>query len=234
MTTPDPTAPESAEKCIPKSRTINSISLDYRATSRTMPRLNNGTECHLATTAIQLRRESHEVSASAVFAGATAPPGAACHPRAAVAGQVQPGGRPASHWVAQRRPGAAARPPARSADEPIPVAIETPRGLLVAALRAAGRPVYPINPPAVARYRDRHPAHRRPRASNSARRHRPRPRDHRPGPGSPPAGSGRSERSATHRAPISTTSDDAKPTATAMPPLYAICSIASSAACTNA
>ena len=43
-----------------------------------------------------------------------------------------------------------------SADEPIPVAIETPRGLLVAALRATGRPVYPINPLAVARYRDRH------------------------------------------------------------------------------
>lgn len=39
--------------------------------------------------------------------------------------------------------------------EPIPVAIETPRGLLVAALRATGRPVYPINPIAVARYRER-------------------------------------------------------------------------------
>jgi transposase len=38
----------------------------------------------------------------------------------------------------------------------IPVAIETPRGLLVACLRAAGRPVYPVNPMAVARYRDRH------------------------------------------------------------------------------
>lgn len=42
-----------------------------------------------------------------------------------------------------------------SADAPIPVAIETPRGLLVAALRASGRPVYPINPLAVARYRER-------------------------------------------------------------------------------
>jgi len=42
-----------------------------------------------------------------------------------------------------------------SADEPIPVAIETPRGLLVAALRATGRPIYPINPLAVARYRER-------------------------------------------------------------------------------
>jgi transposase len=38
---------------------------------------------------------------------------------------------------------------------PIPVAIETPRGLLVAVLRAAGRPIYPINPLAVARYRER-------------------------------------------------------------------------------
>jgi transposase len=38
----------------------------------------------------------------------------------------------------------------------IPVAIETPRGLLVACLRATGRPVYPINPMAAARYRDRH------------------------------------------------------------------------------
>jgi transposase len=42
-----------------------------------------------------------------------------------------------------------------NADEPIPVAIETPQGLLVAALRATGRPVYPINPLAVARYRER-------------------------------------------------------------------------------
>jgi transposase len=40
--------------------------------------------------------------------------------------------------------------------DPIPVAIETPRGLLVACLRAAGRPVCPVNPMAVARYRDRH------------------------------------------------------------------------------
>jgi transposase len=41
-------------------------------------------------------------------------------------------------------------------DAPAPVAIETPRGLLVAALRATGRPVYAINPLAVARYRERH------------------------------------------------------------------------------
>jgi transposase len=38
----------------------------------------------------------------------------------------------------------------------VPVAIQTPRGLLTACLRATGRPVYPINPMAVARYRDRH------------------------------------------------------------------------------
>jgi len=43
-----------------------------------------------------------------------------------------------------------------SAEEPVPVAIETPRGLLVACLRATGRKVYPVNPMAVARYRDRH------------------------------------------------------------------------------
>ena len=43
-----------------------------------------------------------------------------------------------------------------SADDPVPVAIETPRGLLTACLRATGRLVYPINPMAVARYRDRH------------------------------------------------------------------------------
>jgi transposase len=41
------------------------------------------------------------------------------------------------------------------AEAPGPVAIETPRGLLVASLRATG-PVYAINPLAVARYRERH------------------------------------------------------------------------------
>jgi transposase len=41
-------------------------------------------------------------------------------------------------------------------EDPVPAAIETPRGLLVACLRATGRPVYPVNPMAVARYRDRH------------------------------------------------------------------------------
>ena len=46
-------------------------------------------------------------------------------------------------------------------DAPIPVAIETSRGLLVAALRASGRPVYPINPMAVARYRERHSVSRK-------------------------------------------------------------------------
>jgi transposase len=42
------------------------------------------------------------------------------------------------------------------AGDPIPVAIETSRGLLAACLQATGRPVYAINPMAVARYRDRH------------------------------------------------------------------------------
>ena len=43
-----------------------------------------------------------------------------------------------------------------TATDPIPVAIETSRGLLVAFLRATGRRVYAINPLAVSRYRDRH------------------------------------------------------------------------------
>jgi hypothetical protein len=41
-----------------------------------------------------------------------------------------------------------------TAEDPIPVAIETPRGLLVAALRETGRAIYAINPMAVARYRE--------------------------------------------------------------------------------
>jgi hypothetical protein len=43
-----------------------------------------------------------------------------------------------------------------TATDPIPVAIETSRGLLVSFLRATGRRVYAINPLAVSRYRDRH------------------------------------------------------------------------------
>jgi transposase len=43
-----------------------------------------------------------------------------------------------------------------SAEEPIPVAVETARGLLIACLRLTGRKVYSINPMAVARYRERH------------------------------------------------------------------------------
>jgi transposase len=43
-----------------------------------------------------------------------------------------------------------------TAEDRVPVAIETPRGLLTACLRATGRKVYAINPMAVARYRDRH------------------------------------------------------------------------------
>ena len=41
------------------------------------------------------------------------------------------------------------------------MAIETSHGLLVAGLRATGRPVFPINPMSVSRYRDRHSVARR-------------------------------------------------------------------------
>lgn len=40
-----------------------------------------------------------------------------------------------------------------SVADPIPVAVETARGLLVSCLRTTGRRVYSINPMAVARYR---------------------------------------------------------------------------------
>ncbi|EUA48858.1 IS110 family RNA-guided transposase [Mycobacteroides abscessus] len=43
-----------------------------------------------------------------------------------------------------------------SPDSQIPVALETDRGLLVSALRATGRAVYPLNPLAASRYRARH------------------------------------------------------------------------------
>jgi transposase len=43
-----------------------------------------------------------------------------------------------------------------TADDLIPVAVETDHGLLVAALRAAGRIIYPLNPLAASRYRARH------------------------------------------------------------------------------
>jgi transposase len=43
-----------------------------------------------------------------------------------------------------------------SAEHPIPVAIETDRGLWVAALRETGRTIYPINPLAASRYRARY------------------------------------------------------------------------------
>ena len=43
-----------------------------------------------------------------------------------------------------------------SANDPIPVGIETDRGLWVAALRATGRVIYPINPLAASRYRARY------------------------------------------------------------------------------
>lgn len=48
-----------------------------------------------------------------------------------------------------------------SEENPIPVAIETSRGLLVAVLRAGKRQVFAINPMAVARYRDRHSVSRK-------------------------------------------------------------------------
>ncbi|MFF4276806.1 IS110 family transposase [Streptomyces sp. NPDC001536] len=46
-------------------------------------------------------------------------------------------------------------------DDPIPVAIETSRGLLVAVLRTGKRKVFAINPMAAARYRDRHSVSRK-------------------------------------------------------------------------
>lgn len=48
-----------------------------------------------------------------------------------------------------------------SEDAPIPVAIETSRGLLVAVLRQGPRQVFAINPMAVSRYRDRHTVSRK-------------------------------------------------------------------------
>jgi transposase len=46
-------------------------------------------------------------------------------------------------------------------EDPIPAAIETPRGLLAVALRTNGRAVYAINPMAVARYREQHTVSRK-------------------------------------------------------------------------
>ncbi|MEV7595775.1 IS110 family transposase [Kitasatospora sp. NPDC089797] len=46
-------------------------------------------------------------------------------------------------------------------EDPIPVAIETSRGLLVAVLRTGQRKVFAINPMAAARYRDRHAVSRK-------------------------------------------------------------------------
>ncbi|MFD9441027.1 IS110 family transposase [Streptomyces sp. NPDC060006] len=46
-------------------------------------------------------------------------------------------------------------------ENPVPVAIETSRGLLVAVLRTGTRKVFAINPMAAARYRDRHSASRK-------------------------------------------------------------------------
>jgi transposase len=44
----------------------------------------------------------------------------------------------------------------QASSEPVPVAIETAKGLICAALRAAGYQLYPINPLAASRYRDRY------------------------------------------------------------------------------
>jgi transposase len=55
-----------------------------------------------------------------------------------------------------------------SEDTPIPVAIETSRGLLVAVLRTGKRKVYAINPMAAARYRDRHSVSRKKSDSGDA------------------------------------------------------------------
>ena len=46
-------------------------------------------------------------------------------------------------------------------EAPIPVAIETSRGLLLAVLRSGKRQVFAINPMAAARYRDRHSVSRK-------------------------------------------------------------------------
>ncbi|MDH6574206.1 transposase [Streptomyces sp. SAI-117] len=46
-------------------------------------------------------------------------------------------------------------------EDPIPVAIETSRGLVVAVLRTGKRQVFAINPMAAARYRDRHSVSRK-------------------------------------------------------------------------
>ncbi|MEF9880855.1 IS110 family transposase [Streptomyces sp. P9-A4] len=48
-----------------------------------------------------------------------------------------------------------------TSENPIPVAIETSRGLLVAVLRTGSRPVFAINPVAAARYRDRYSVSRK-------------------------------------------------------------------------
>lgn len=45
--------------------------------------------------------------------------------------------------------------------KPVPIAIETPRGLFVSSLRDRGFPVYAINPLSAARYRDRHSVSRK-------------------------------------------------------------------------
>ncbi|PVE10026.1 hypothetical protein Y717_15825 [Streptomyces scopuliridis RB72] len=69
-------------------------------------------------------------------------------------------------------------------DAPIPVAIETSRGPLVACLRATKRPICAINPMAAARYRDRHAVAgkevRPPRRHGAGEHFAHRPSRHRP------------------------------------------------------
>lgn len=61
------------------------------------------------------------------------------------------------------------------AQAPMPVAVETARGLLFACLRTTGRKMYSINSMAVARYRERHRSARA--KSDHADVHRPLPAD---------------------------------------------------------
>ena len=114
--------------------------------------------------------------------------------------------------------GAVRRRSATAPRTPIPVAIETTRGLLVACLRATGRQVFAINPMAVARYRERHsvarkksdagdalvlgehPAHRHGRAPAAAGRLRTRSGGG--GPGPRPAGRGLGPHLRAQQAPL--------------------------------
>jgi transposase len=111
-----------------------------------------------------------------------------------------------------------------SPDDPIPVAIETSHGLLVASLRTGSRRVLAINPLAAARYRDRHGVSRKKSDPGDAlvlanilrtdmHAHRPLPADselHRPSPSWPepsrtPSGPGSRSPTRSARSCASTT-----------------------------